>query len=65
MRVTVTISDKNMDAIACLTKAKTKTAAINQALVDWVRMKHLQELRGLRGKLEIADDLAGLRALDE
>lgn len=64
MRSTVTIDDDIAEKIMQLTEEKTKTAAINHALAEWVRLKLLQELRSLRGKLEIADDLESFRSLD-
>ena len=45
-------------------RKKTAAAAASFALADWVRLKKIQELRSLRGKLEIADDLSELRQAD-
>jgi Arc/MetJ family transcription regulator len=65
MRSTVNIDDDVAKDLMRLTRGKTKTAAINLAVADWVRLKRLQEIRSLRGKLEVADDLARLRAQEK
>ena len=65
MRTTVNVLDKVAKDVITLSRERTKTAAINHALADWVRLKRIQELRSLRGKLDIADDLARLRAMEK
>jgi Arc/MetJ family transcription regulator len=64
MRTTITVQDGVMRDVIRLSRTKTKTAAVNFALNDWVRLKRVQKLRALRGKLEVADDLADLRKLE-
>ena len=64
MRTTLNISDAVAKDVIALSPGKTKTAAVNYALADWVRLKRIQELRSLRGKLHIADDLGRLRAME-
>lgn len=63
MRITITIPDDVAEALFAYAPGKTKTAAINHVLADWVRLKRIQELRSLRGNLDVADDLDRLRAL--
>jgi len=64
MRTTITIQDDTMKDLVKFSKGKTKTAAVNYAIRDWVRLKKMQEIKSLCGKLDIADDLAELRALE-
>jgi len=64
MRTTITIQDATMEDLAKFSKGKTKTAAVNYAIRDWVRLKKMQQIKSLCGKLDIADDLAELRALE-
>lgn len=65
MRTTITIRDDVARDLLRLAGQKTKTASINHALADWVRLKRIQEIRSLRGKLDVADDLAQLRSLEK
>ncbi|MCX7011955.1 MAG: type II toxin-antitoxin system VapB family antitoxin [Candidatus Sumerlaeota bacterium] len=64
MRATITIQDDAMKDLARFTKGRTKTAAVNYAIRDWVRLKKMQEIKSLCGKIDIADDLETLRALE-
>ena len=64
MRMTIAIEDGIMKALLRYSRKKTAAAAVRFALADWVRLKKIQELRSLRGKLEIADDLPELRDME-
>ena len=64
MRTTLTLDDSIFTDLMRFTQAKTRTEAVNNALADWVRRKRLDALRGLRGKLQIADDIDALREHD-
>lgn len=64
MRTTLTLDDNLFADLMRFTQAKTRTEAVNNALADWVRRKRLDALRGLRGKLRIADDVDALREHD-
>jgi len=64
MRTTINVSDDVLADILKLVNAKTKTEAINRALTDYVRIKRLEKLRGLRGKLNIDLDVEQLRELE-
>ena len=64
MRTTLTLDDSIFADLMRFTQAKTRTEAVNSALADWVRRKRLDALRGLRGKLQIADDIDALREQD-
>ena len=65
MRTTINIRDEIFQDLVKLTGEKTKTAAVNHALQEWLRIKKIQELRSLRGKIPLADDLDSLRELDK
>jgi len=64
MRTTITVQEVTMKDLVRFSKGKTKTAAVNHAIRDWVRLKKMQQVKALCGKLDIADDLAELRALE-
>ena len=64
MRMTIAVEDEVTKALLRYSRKKTKAGAARFALADWVRQKKIQELRSLRGKLEIADDLSELRGME-
>ena len=64
MRTTLNVDDQIFADLINATCAKTKTEAVRIALTEYLRMKRKQELLGLRGCLDIADDWQSLRALD-
>ena len=64
MRMAIAVEDRVMKALLRYSRRKTAAAAVRFALADWVRLKKIQELRSLRGKLEIADDLSELRGME-
>lgn len=56
MRTTINVDDAIVEDIIELTTAKTKTAAVNQALADYVRLKRKELLLSLPGKIKIDVD---------
>ena len=64
MRTTINIKDGVFEELLSLVKARTKTEAVNRALSDYVRIKRLEKLRSLRGKLKINLDVDRLRSLE-
>jgi hypothetical protein len=64
MRTTVTLQDDILDDLMTFAEEKTKTAAVNRAVSEWVRLKKIERLKKLRGRLKIDTDLASLRAMD-
>jgi hypothetical protein len=64
--MTIAVEDEVVEALLRYSRKKTPAAATAArfALPDWVRLKKIQELRSLRGKLEIADDLPELRGME-
>ncbi len=61
MRTTVTIQDKTLNDLMRLTDARTRTEAVNRAIVEWVRIAKIREIKTLRGKLTFEDNLKNLR----
>lgn len=64
MRTTITVQEATMKDLVRFSRSKTKTAAVNHAIRDWVRLKKLQQIKSLCGKLDVAEDLAELRTLE-
>jgi len=64
MRTTINIQNEVINDLMRFSSGKTKTAAVNYALNDWVRIKKIQTLRSLRGKIDMADDLETQRKFD-
>lgn len=65
MRSTIDISDKLFEEAKRLTHEKTKRRVIEQALIELIRTKRLEQLRGRLGKIPFhlsLKDLEGLRA---
>jgi hypothetical protein len=53
MRTTVQIPDPLFDELMSITKADSRTAAVQTAVEHFVRRRKLDQLRALRGKLDI------------
>jgi Arc/MetJ family transcription regulator len=62
MRTTITIQDEILQELMKHTNAKTRTEAVNKALIDWVKRLKTEKLRSLRGKFQIEDNWEKLRA---
>jgi len=56
MRTTINIKDELMDAIMALTKAKTKTKAVEISIREYIERKSIEELISLSGKIDIDSD---------
>lgn len=72
MRTTVTIADETMQELLKLARTDNQTHAVNAAVEEFVRQRHYQALRALRGKVDIlsneeieAAELASLKHLGE
>ena len=61
MRTTLDLPKNLVDEAVKLSKGKTKTATITQALEDYVRKGHIKELRSYKGKVDLDIDLNSLR----
>ena len=55
MRTTLDIDGKLLDSVVAATGEKTKSKAVNTALQEYIRRKHVQELIDSWGKI-IVDD---------
>ena len=55
MRTTLDIERKLLDSVVAATREKTKSKAVNAALKEYIRRKHVQELIDSWGKI-IVDD---------
>lgn len=53
MRTTLNLDDRLLADLMRVTEAKTKTAAIEQAMADLVRRKKLDKLKSLSGKIRL------------
>ena len=62
MRTTLDIDSKLLDSVVETTGEKTKSKAVNAALKEYIRRKHVQELIDSWGKI-IVDDYSE-RALE-
>ena len=62
MRTTLDIDGALLEAVVEVTGEKTKSKAVNAALQEYVRRKHVQELIESWGKI-VVDDYSG-QALD-
>ncbi|MEX2535118.1 MAG: type II toxin-antitoxin system VapB family antitoxin [Trueperaceae bacterium] len=61
MRTTIQIPDGLFDDLMAITKADSRTAAIQTAVEHFVRRSRLERLRALRGKL----DMVGTELTDQ
>ncbi|MBZ0274379.1 type II toxin-antitoxin system VapB family antitoxin [bacterium] len=65
MRTTVTLDEALVKEVMKVTPAKTKTAAVAQALREHIRQRRIDELRSLLGKVDLdAKSLEELREAD-
>ena len=64
MRTTVTIPDEVLEDLMSFTEASTRTEAVNRAVVEWMRLRKIQGIRSLRGKLSFDRDIEEIRWAD-
>lgn len=62
MRTTITIPDAYIKDLLHYAHTKKATEAINIAVSEWVRLRKINEIKKLQGKLAIDDNLKELRA---
>ncbi len=53
MRTTINIRDDLMETLLALTKAKTKTKAVELSIREYIERKSIEELISLSGKIDI------------
>ena len=64
MRTTATIPDEVLEDLMSFTEASTRTEAVNRAVVEWMRLRKIQGIRSLRGKLSFDRDIEEIRRVD-
>lgn len=64
MRTTLNIDDAALAGAMKTARGKTKTAVINEALLEYARRRRVRRLLGLRGKARWEGNLDGLRGRD-
>lgn len=65
MRITLDIDDKLLDKVVDATGERTKSGAVNAALKEYIRRKHIQELVDSWGKVIVDDYSEEALKLDE
>jgi len=56
MRTTINIQDRLFDMLMADTKAKSKTQAVEIAIREYLKMKKIEDLIDLSGKIDIDPD---------
>ena len=65
MRTTLNIDKDLLDSVVEVTGEKSKSKAVAAALSDYLRhQKNVAELKAIAGKVEIADNLRQLEAME-
>lgn len=64
MRITLNIDDTLLEEVMRYTKSPNRSEAIRIALKAYVRRQEIEQVRAMRGTIDIADDWRELRALD-
>jgi hypothetical protein len=64
MRTTITLSNSLLKELQHYAHTKKITRAITIAVEDWIRMRKIAEIKKLRGKLQITDNLSQLRRMN-
>lgn len=57
MRTTLNIDKNLLEDVLSATGEKDKGRAVNRALAEFIRLRRLDQLRALRGKIDIEDNL--------
>ncbi len=64
MRITVTMQDQLISDLMEISHARNKTQAVKTAIKDWIRTKKRDQIKALRGKIQIENNLNGLNELE-
>lgn len=64
MRTTLNLDAGLVDEVTKLTGEKNRGKAVNRAMEEFVRRQKIEKLIGLRGRIEIVDNLDELKALE-
>jgi len=52
MRTTVTLEYEVLKELLKITKARSKTSAVKEAIKDYLRRQKIKEIKAMRGRLE-------------
>lgn len=63
MRTTLNISDSLLKETEALYNTKNRSKAVEEALSDAIRLKKLQNLKALKGKIEFDIDISDIDKL--
>jgi len=61
VRSTVTIDSKRLDELVRETKARSKAYAVNAAITEYLRIKKIERIKSMLGKLEFDADFDEMR----
>ena len=64
MRTTLDVDRKLLDEVVEVTGERSKSAAVNRALWDYIRRKRVDELREIAGNIDLVNNLRELEALE-
>lgn len=64
-RTTITLPNSLLDELMSTIKAKSKTEAVIRAIKDEIRMKKLEKIKSMAGKMEFIKSADKLRHEDE
>ncbi|MFB6272533.1 MAG: type II toxin-antitoxin system VapB family antitoxin [Salinibacter sp.] len=65
MRTTLNVDAELLDALMGLSKATSKSDAVNQAIAEYVRRRKLERLKQLSGELRLDENWDDLRRLEQ
>lgn len=64
-RATITLPNELLDELMQIVKAKSKTEAVIKAIRDEIRLKKLERIKSMAGKMEFVKSADELRHGDE
>ena len=64
MRTTLDVDRNLLDQVVEATGERSKSAAVNRALSDYMRRKRVDELREIAGSIDLVNNLRELEALE-
>ena len=64
MRTTLDVDPKLLEDVVEASGEKSKSAAVNKALAEYIRRRRIAELREMAGTIDLVDSLKELEALE-
>ena len=64
MQITLNLEEDMLEALLNLSDARNRSAAVNEAIAEYVRRHKLDQLKGLSGQIEIDENWEKLRGLE-